>query len=172
MNKLRAAAAMLALSFLASTAHADVVTTLHLEFESGAVFDGTVTFNDGYAGMLDASGTLNGGPWGTKAINWTWLAGTGGANPQDMDGNPGTYEDWLMDGMSTLDDTIYIGLSWAYPVAGAVPTIVAAPDILFHGINIEDRIVDGQFGAVPEPAMLSLLGLGMAGLAASRRRPR
>lgn len=175
MKSSLAACATVLLAFLTAPAQADVIRSLHLEFQSGAVFDGAVTFRDGFAGMLDVAGTLSGGSWGTKDINWTWLAATGGANPGDLDGDLSTYEDWLLDGTGNANKTIFIGLSWFYPVVGDVPIIAASKDPpQFHAAvksdwTYSDLIVSGRF-SVPEPGTLALLGL--AGLAATRRRKR
>lgn len=167
------ACAAVVVAGLTGPARADVIRSLHLEFQSGAVFSGTVTFKDDFAGILDVAGTLWGGPWGSKDINWSWLAATGGTNPQDLDGDASTYEDWLLDGTDNSDKTVFIGLSWSYPVGGSAPIIAASNDPpQYHAAvksdwTYSDLIVSGRF-SVPEPSTLVLVGL--ASLAAARRR--
>jgi hypothetical protein len=42
-------------------ASASIIETIHLDFESGAVWDGTITFKDNFQGMINSDGYLNGG---------------------------------------------------------------------------------------------------------------
>jgi hypothetical protein len=80
-------------------ASAVIVESIHLDFASGAVFDGTVTFNDGYQGMIDTEGYLVGGSNGfNEYFHWTWWQGVGQVNPQDSNSD-GLLNDWLMNGV-------------------------------------------------------------------------
>ena len=120
MKKLLAACTLVISGLFGSAAHANIVTTLHLDFASGAQYNGTVTFADGYAGMLDTNGTLTGGPYGSIHFGWTWWAGTAQTNPFNADGDASTYEDILMttDGPGYTD---FIGLSWFHGAPGDAP---------------------------------------------------
>ena len=168
-------------AFALVPAQASIDTTLHLEFTSGATFDGTVTFNNGYAGMIGTSGTLTGGGYGTINFNWTWWHGTGQTNPRDFDGDASTYEDILMGGGAGAPDftfTRFIGLSWLIGAPGDAPVLnlVTRPVPNANYWNSidgagSDLIVRGAFGhTVPEPGTLALAGLAQVGAGALRRR--
>jgi hypothetical protein len=151
-------------------ASANVIRNVHLDFQSGATFDGALTFADGYAGLLDVAGTLAGGSYGSQSMNWTWWVGTGQANPQDYDGNAATYEDWLMNGtaggsIATSTYTHYIGVSWYK--TGDLTFNLSAP-VYNSGVDSTDRIVGVR--NVPEPLTLTMLGAGLIGLGLTRRR--
>ena len=93
-----ALAAALGLSVAATQASANITTSIEETFASGAVFTGTLTFADGYAGLFDVSGVLAGGGYGTIPFSWAWWVGTGYSYPINDTGVSGVYNDWLMDG--------------------------------------------------------------------------
>ncbi|MBT8094451.1 MAG: hypothetical protein KJP08_06555, partial [Gammaproteobacteria bacterium] len=105
--------ALVAVLMAPMAANADVVQNLHLQFASGAVFNGTVTFADGFDGMLDVDGTLSGGGYRDTDFTWTYLEAGGYTNPHNWDGDAGsdTWEDLLMNGRAGRWSS-YIGLSW------------------------------------------------------------
>lgn len=65
-------------------------------------------------------------------------------------------------------------MSWDYPAGSLVVNLSPELQTYYAGVNNFDRAVSaqvsGQVSAVPEPASVALLGLGLAGVAVARRR--
>lgn len=170
MKKLALAALF---SLAATQASASIVETVHLEFQSGGVYDGTITFNDGYQGMVDTDGYLTGGSNNyNEYFSWTWWQGTNQTNPQNYFGQG--YMDWLMNGSSNFSYTQYIGLTWdvnASVLQGGLSLVDTHNSYSFGNAAYNDAIVSWSIGgtSVPESSGLLLLTLGLAGLAAQRK---
>ena len=160
--------------FLSSSAFAIIVETVHIDFQSGAEFDGTITFSDDYSSMLDTDGYLNGGSNGfsNEHFNWTWWAGTGSSS---YDSNSdGLLNDWLMNGTASNNYSMYIGLSWDASVSSLAGGISFDTDVsssYFNGNSVYDDLIVGfSTNAIPEPSVIALFGLGLVGIGFARRR--
>ena len=81
--------ALLAAVLLASaaSAHAAITLNVNATYQSGAVYNGTVTFADDYQSMLATTGVLKGYAEGSfsytsnadsSVINWVWPDGNNG----------------------------------------------------------------------------------------------
>lgn len=163
MKKILTTFCVAVLGMVSAPASANAVTTLKLEFVSGASYSGTVTFADNYLGMVSTDGTLSGGSYGSQHYSQTWWESTSQQNPRNYDSNPATYEDWLIG-----DNGDYIGLSWLYGQLGDAPVLTFMNVDSYHSsvLSSGDRIVGGDFGnSVPEPSSILLVGLAL-GLAA------
>jgi hypothetical protein len=152
----------------AGVASANIVEYVNLQFESGAEWNGTITFNDGYQGMIGTDGHVTGGTYDGTYFTWTWLHGKSYANPYDFNSD-GLYDDWLVEELAGFG--AIIGLSWdaATSVTNNAITFTLLDDAYYSGLE-GDRLVSYNTNPVPVPAALVLLGSGLAGLAGARLR--
>jgi hypothetical protein len=127
---------------------------------------------DGY--LAGGSGSLAGGGYGHDHISWNWNTYDDQRHAMGIDGK---LSDWLVDGEANTDNYYnFLGIAWSSP-AGSL-SIDIGPQIptYYAGVNSLDRVISVTVGDapapadVPEPASTVLLGLGLAGLAAARRR--
>jgi hypothetical protein len=171
MSKFSAISACLVAGILclASQAKADVVESVTMDFQSGAIFTGTVSFTNDFSSITDVNGTLTGYQYPTVGY-----VGTGAdvidsvfaLNANYSSGAP-IYGNFLQDGPS--DGTASFNLIlFTYDYANAPTLVFADPSAGYLGlgnsVNGLDPLVSGSIGAVPELSTWIMLLIGFVGL--------
>ena len=152
-------------------AQASITENVTMNFQSGGVFSGTVTFADDFSSYSGVNGTLTGGSNNyNSAITWVW-------DSSNRSSGSNNYSNWLMDGTSQSSYNHFIQFAYNY---GAAPTLVFTSGVSTGNtdnfVNYNDAFVSGSIGqqvaAVPEPETYAMLmaGLGLIGGIARRRK--
>jgi len=159
--------ALFSLLLSALNAQASIISSVNMNFQSGAQFTGNITFADGYTSVLAVDGTLTGYQFGSNGyigsgsdhINWIW------SNGYDFAPEANIYSTFLMDGVLNASYTNFI--SFTYDINNLSFVANAGYG---NKVDYTDAMVSGSIGAVPEPEILSLFGLGLLGIMFARKR--
>ena len=156
-----------AFALAVSSAKAQVTDDLTMTFQSGATFNGTVTFASDYSSVTGVDGILTGYQSGTEGyvgsgsdnISWIWDPGDNYASGTD---NFGTF---LMDGTGseTYGETYWNWIAFTYDYTNA-PTLEFSGVGYGNGVDYDDPMLGGTLSSVPEPSALALLGIGVLSL--------
>jgi hypothetical protein len=166
MRYLKVIVSLVAALTLAQAANASIVKDVTLNFQSGAAFNGQVTFADNYSSYNAVNGVLSGGSYGTSNVTWIWSAtnfSNAGAN---------TFSNWLMNNSSSSWN-YFITFGYHYNASG-ITSIFSGGTGYGHvtNVNYSDPLVSGSVSGptnVPEPTPLVLFGLGVLALGAARK---
>src|SRR4051812_46464909 len=96
------------------TASANIIEHIHVDLQSGATFDGDITFADHYTAMLGVDGYLAGGTYGNDHMISVFDAAYLGTadDATHATGINGVLTDFLLDGDPAVDYHNYLGISW------------------------------------------------------------
>jgi opacity protein-like surface antigen len=156
-------AAMTAAALTAGVAHADVTETIDLTYSSGATFDGTIVCTDDFSSVTTVNGILTG-----YDPSFQGFQGLGVSDPItavsplnfNLDPNPFFLQLPDSGGQNWVD------IGYSFNSSGITLTTA------YNDVNYVDQLVSASLAPhpVPEPGTLTLLVLGLLGLAVIRRR--
>ncbi|MDB5824560.1 MAG: hypothetical protein JWR21_3264 [Herminiimonas sp.] len=186
-----------ALMFVSVSASASHIVYVQETFGSGAAFSGNLTFSDNYLALLSGTGTLSGGVYGSTLLNHPYYGGLPSDSPVTGATGNDWLLDGPASGNFGTDYHNYIGFVWK--VSGGVLTLLTQDSAGFsvepyqagvttdikpatpNGTTIDSvRTVTVSLtpfsppgtnpNPIPEPASMALIGLGLFGFVASRRK--
>ena len=156
-------AAMTAAALTAGVAHADVTENVDLTYYSGATFDGTIVCTDDFSSIISVDGILNGydpsGGYGLQPNSFDPITALFPVN-MNLIANPFYAQ--------LPDSTQMNWVDFGYSFDSSGITLTSE----YNNVNYSDLLVSGSLTpvGVPEPGTLTLLALGLLGLAVIRRR--
>jgi hypothetical protein len=163
-----AALALAATSLAPVAARADVVEHITMTFQSGATFDGNVTFLDDFSQFTAVNGWMSGGGYGTDMFyNFK--------SSQDYSEGSHNFSNFLLDNRPSSQDnfTYFILLAVDYSDPGQlVFTSGESINGRDNSINWFDPMISGTISLVPEAGTWAMLMLGLAGIGFASRSTR
>lgn len=177
--KKRLTAAAFAMACAVSTqAGASRLEQVDMTFQSGATFEGIVTFADDFSAATAVTGTLSGGAVDPQSVSWVWDYGLGNLSTGDAN-----YSALLMTGTPNggdIDDFVQLAVNYSNP---AQLTFTTGQSLLGtdNYLDFADAFASGTIteilqppvSQVPELSSTRMLGCGLIVLiAAGLRRKR
>ena len=170
MNKFKRMLAAVAILGMTGIANASVVKAVNLNFASGATFSGSVTFANDFSSYSAVSGILRGysltssyyNPTATDSINWVW-------DTTNYATGSKAFSNFLMDGSRNRSYNHWITFGYNYNANGITMFRGGYNYGSRNNVDYSDRFTTGTVSSVPEPALLTLFGLGLVGVAFIRR---
>lgn len=159
--------------------------TPSMTLSSGDTISGTILFGNGSVSVRNAANTSpnwidfaffgNGGTIFTSTVQFLGVTGTlGSANPHS---STMTYGNSVLgadvDGVLAAQDFSFTGIEYTIDISNITDNDTNEPGSVpfnFGAIDIRSGHVGLDVATVPEPASLTLLGMGIAGIGLLRRR--
>jgi hypothetical protein len=170
-------AAMTAAALTAGVAHADVTENVDMTYYSGATFDGTIVCTDDFSSITSVNGILTGyDPNGQGFQGPSYSDPVTALSPYNYAAvyhlSPNTFFSQLTDsgGYNWLDFGYSYDSSGITLSPGGVESDPSNGLLGYNNVNYADQLLSASVTSVPEPGTLTLLALGLLGLAVIRRR--